>query len=80
MGSGDGADCNETIERLYHYLDGELTQERRDQIQRHLEECSPCFQAVGFERELRILIARRCTDRVPDELKDRIKRSLEAEQ
>ena len=80
MGSGDGADCGETIERLYHYLDGELTQERRDQIQRHLEECAPCFQAVGFERELRIVIARRCTDRVPEDLKERIKRSLEAEQ
>jgi len=79
MGSGDGADCNETIERLYHYLDGELTQERRVQIQRHLEECSPCLQAVGFEQELRVVIARRCTDRVPDELKERIKSALEAE-
>jgi mycothiol system anti-sigma-R factor len=80
MGSGDGADCNETIERLYHFLDGELTVERREQIQRHLEECSPCFQAVGFERELRIVIARRCTDRVPDELLERVKRALKAEE
>lgn len=80
MGSGDGADCNETIERLYHFLDGELTIERREQIQRHLEECSPCFQAVGFERELRIVIASRCTDRVPDQLVERIKRAIKAEE
>jgi mycothiol system anti-sigma-R factor len=80
MGSGDGADCSETIERLYHFLDGELTIERREQIHRHLEECSSCFQAVGFERELRVVIASRCTDRVPDELLDRIKRALRAEE
>ena len=35
MGSGENAaDCNETVERLYQYLDGELTDQRREQIQR----------------------------------------------
>ena len=43
----------ETVERLYQFIDGELTDERRHQIERHLDECSPCLQAVGFERELR---------------------------
>jgi mycothiol system anti-sigma-R factor len=77
MGTGDNAaDCNETVERLYQYLDGELTDQRREQIQRHLDACSPCFQAVGFERELRIVIASRCTDRVPAELIERIRSAL----
>ena len=30
--------CIEAVELLYHYLDGELTDERRIQIQRHLGE------------------------------------------
>ncbi len=77
MGTGeDAADCNETVERLYQYLDGELTLERREQIQRHLDACSPCFQAVGFERELRIVIASRCTDRVPAKLIERIRDAI----
>ena len=77
MGTGEGAaDCGETVGRLYQYLDGELTDERRQQIQRHLDECSPCLQAVGFERELRIVIASRCKDRVPDELRERIRAAL----
>jgi mycothiol system anti-sigma-R factor len=77
MGTGeDASDCNETVERLYQYLDGELTLERREQIQRHLDACSPCFQAVGFERELRIVIASRCADRVPAELIERIRAAL----
>ena len=67
-----GVDCNETIERLYHYLDGELTDERRREIQHHLDECSPCLDAFDFEADLRILIANRCKDHVPDALRRRV--------
>jgi len=79
MGS-DGADCGETIERLYQFIDGELTEERRVQIQVHLEGCSSCYQAVDFERELRIVVANRCRDRVPEDLRVRIKQALIKEQ
>ena len=55
--SGDatssGADCAETVHRLYHFLDGELTEERRAAIRGHLNKCSPCEQIVSFEAELR---------------------------
>ncbi|MFZ0665002.1 MAG: mycothiol system anti-sigma-R factor [Acidimicrobiales bacterium] len=74
------ANCGETIGRLYQFLDGELTIDRRAQIQRHLEECSPCFQAVGFERELRVVIASKCRDRVPEDLMKRIKAALQDEE
>ena len=81
METGDGAaDCGQTVERLYQFIDGELTDERRQQIERHLDECSPCLQAVGFERELRVVIANRCKDRVPEELRQRIKAALEKEE
>ena len=55
MGSEESdVDCNETIERLYHYLDGELTDERRVEIKRHLDDCAPCLDAFDFEAELRV--------------------------
>jgi len=73
MGSGEsGFDCNDTIERLYHYLDGELTDERRLEIKHHLDECSPCLDAFDFEAELRSVIANRCKDHVPDALRQRV--------
>ena len=62
-------DCREALHRVYHFLDGELTPERRDQIARHLDECSPCVQVFGFETEIRKLVADRCRDQVPDELR-----------
>jgi mycothiol system anti-sigma-R factor len=64
--------CDETIERLYFYLDGELTEERRTEIARHLDLCGPCVGAYGFESELRRVIASRCRDHVPDELITRV--------
>jgi len=72
-------DCDETIERLYFYLDGELTEERRVEIARHLDLCGPCVGAYGFESELRRVIASRCKDHVPDELLTRVADALREE-
>jgi len=77
MGTGESdVDCNETIERLYIYLDGELTDERRIEIKRHLDDCPPCLDAFDFEAELRQVIADRCKDRVPEALRRRIHEAL----
>jgi len=77
VGTGDhGVDCNETLYRLYTYLDGELTDQRREEIQRHLDECPPCFEAFDFEAELRIVIAQRCKDHVPETLRQRVHEAL----
>lgn len=80
---GDGsawADCAETVERLYSFLDGELTEERRAVIARHLDECRPCLGAYDFEVDLRKLLASRCRDRIPDGLRSRILAALQQEQ
>ncbi|MCU1495670.1 MAG: anti-sigma factor [Acidimicrobiaceae bacterium] len=74
------ADCEETVHRLYNYLDGELTEERRLAIQAHLDDCGPCVDVMGFEAELRRVIADRCKDRVPEQLKERISQAIHHEQ
>ena len=68
--------CDETIERLYFYLDGELTEERREEIARHLDLCGPCVDVYGFEAELRKVISNRCKDHVPASLIDRVADAL----
>jgi len=76
---GTGTDCGSAIHQLYRYLDGELTEDRRTQIAEHLDYCAPCADAAGFETELRQVIANRCKDHVPDALRERIARLIEAE-
>jgi mycothiol system anti-sigma-R factor len=65
-------ECSEAVEVLYHYLDGQLTVERRILIQHHLDDCPPCLDAFDFEAELRVIIAHKCRERVPDELRQRV--------
>jgi mycothiol system anti-sigma-R factor len=78
-GAGGDVDCTTAIDQLYHYLDGELTEQRRLQIAEHLEYCGPCAGAAEFEAELRQVIADRCRDRVPDALRERIAALIEDE-
>lgn len=72
-------DCAAVVRRLYHFLDGELTEERRTAIRRHLDECGPCIDAFDFEAELRQVVASRCRERVPDSLRDRVAAAIRAE-
>jgi mycothiol system anti-sigma-R factor len=74
-----GHDCDNVLHELYGFLDGELTAERRTQIQRHLEACPPCFEGFDFEAELRLVVARKCTERVPESLRMRIAEAIATE-
>jgi mycothiol system anti-sigma-R factor len=69
-------DCNAMLARLYSFLDGELNDDRRAKIQLHLDGCPSCFSKFDFEAELRIVIAKRVTCRVPATLVERIRNSI----
>lgn len=73
-------ECNEALHELYTFLDGALTGERRETIRHHLDDCTPCLEHYDFEAELRIVISTKCRDEVPQSLKDKILRQLQADQ
>lgn len=75
-GCDDEDRCRDALTQIYHYLDGELTEEDRVQVSRHLADCSPCDQAFGFEKELKALVSRCCCEPVPAGLKERIAGAL----
>jgi mycothiol system anti-sigma-R factor len=76
---GPSVDCVEAVHELYSYLDGELTEVRREEIRIHLDWCGPCGGAAQFEAELRRVLADRCKDRVPQSLMDRVAAALDDE-
>jgi anti-sigma factor RsiW len=47
---GMSMSCRELFERLSEYVDGELSQEICQEIQRHMEGCTPC---VAFAKTLK---------------------------
>jgi mycothiol system anti-sigma-R factor len=76
---GQTMNCDEAVHQLYHFLDGELTEERRVLISEHLTYCGPCGGAAEFEVELRLVIANHCKDRVPESLIRRIADAIDEE-
>jgi mycothiol system anti-sigma-R factor len=72
-------DCREALHRIYHFLDGELTTERRREIEEHLNGCSPCLQMFGFESEIRRIVACKCQEVVPEGLRERIAAAIHHE-
>jgi anti-sigma factor (TIGR02949 family) len=66
-------DCQEVLDRLYEYLDGELTPIRAQEVRRHLDLCGPCLRVSEFESAyLRFLQARARARQAPEDLRRRI--------
>lgn len=76
-GQPESLDCRGALDRLYEYLDGELTPEVEAAVRAHLAACAPCFKLFGFEGAfLRFLEARTRAHRAPDGLKRRVLENL----
>ncbi len=71
--------CREVLQRAYLFLDEEvLSIEERTQIQVHLDECAPCFEHYGLEREFVLATSRlKGKDECPQKLKAKIHALLE---
>lgn len=65
------SDCNDVLERLELYLDGE-SGDFEAFVAQHLGDCSPCLGRAEFERRLRELVAGACRDRAPAGLVERV--------
>lgn len=65
--------CDEVLDRLYSYLDGELEQRDCLDIEQHLDECGPCLREYGLEEIVKKLVHRHCgCDPVPQDLRKKV--------
>jgi mycothiol system anti-sigma-R factor len=71
-------DCSIVLSEVYLYLDLECSEDRRQLIQKHLDECSDCLHEFGIEHDLKALVGRCCGDeRAPTELRERLRHKLD---
>lgn len=73
-------ECREALYELQVFLDGECGAAVERAITVHLRHCRPCLRRADFEREVRALVASRCSERAPEGLLDRVLARLEVEQ
>ena len=70
-------ECSEMLQKVFVFLDSECDEASRARIVQHLDECGPCLQMFGIEREIKALIQRKCGgDPAPSGLRDRIRLRL----
>ena len=70
------SDCSDVLDRVFFFLDNELDQASCTQIQEHLDDCGPCLARYDLERTVKTLVARSCSERAPDGLRERVKLSI----
>lgn len=73
-------DCQnqrECLQMLQLILDGETTQEQKEQFfKEHLEHCMPCYRNYHLEIAIRQLIKTKCTGHAPQDLVDMIRKKV----
>jgi mycothiol system anti-sigma-R factor len=71
-------ECEQALQDLERFLDGEMPEPARGLLDRHLNGCTPCMERADFKRHLKELIASRCgCDEVPASLQVRVAAVLE---
>jgi mycothiol system anti-sigma-R factor len=68
--------CDEAHDRLYIYLDGEVTFLRRGRIRRHLRLCPPCEDGFVFEERLKLRVREGCREEIPIDVTARLREYL----
>jgi anti-sigma factor (TIGR02949 family) len=77
MTNADQIRCEEVIDHLLEYLDGEIDADKRRQIDRHLEECRGCFSRAEFEKALRRKVQELGRQEPPRSLRRRLKELID---
>ncbi|GAA2963446.1 mycothiol system anti-sigma-R factor [Actinokineospora diospyrosa] len=75
--SAEKTPCSDVLSEVWLFLDSECDRDRRDALQQHLDECSPCLAQYGLSEQLKVLLARKCGgEQAPDEFRERVRASI----
>jgi mycothiol system anti-sigma-R factor len=65
--------CREALERIYEYLDGELTDVPADEVQAHFDICQQCFPHLKLEESFLAALQRASAgEAAPPDLRGRV--------
>ena len=65
--------CQETVDRLYSYLDRQLSEEELAEVRQHLSRCPHCEDHFQFEENILRRVHQACREvETPAALRDRV--------
>lgn len=70
-------DCAVVIAEVWTLLDGEVTEDRRDRLRHHLEQCPACLRHYGVEEKIKTMIAAKCSgEQAPSYVVERVRMQI----
>ena len=72
-------DCDHMHALINHYMDGGLSQWRMRAVSRHLDDCPPCYDGYRVHVDFRQVVATKCVEEAPYNLRSRIEAALAAQ-
>ena len=70
--------CQECLDQMWQYIDGELDMASTDELQHHLAQCRECFSQAELERRLKEMMRRACGgEQAPARLRERLVKILQ---
>ena len=67
-------DCAVVIREVWALLDGEVDDDERERLRRHLDQCPACLRHYGVEERIKSLIAKKCSgEKAPSYLVERVR-------
>ncbi|GAB3688676.1 mycothiol system anti-sigma-R factor [Angustibacter aerolatus] len=66
-------ECAEALDRVYEFLDHEMSEADCDRIREHLADCGPCLEQYDLDEALKALVRRSCAcEPAPDQLRAKV--------
>lgn len=72
--------CQDAVEQLWAFIDGELEPAQQQQVHEHLEACRACYPHYDFQKAFCAFLRRCSREKVSPELRRRIFLRLLAEE
>jgi len=73
----DDRHCQDLLQTLSDYVDGELGEQLCHELEQHLQECDNCTIVVDTLRKTLELYRQRSLDPLPDEVRNRLYKRLD---
>jgi mycothiol system anti-sigma-R factor len=71
--------CNEVKRVVYFFLDGSLSDQKKNDLAKHFDDCPDCSTRMRVQKKIREFVNRRLSPvSAPDRLKVRLTRSIRA--
>lgn len=72
MSTGEMIPCDHVIAKLWEYIDGGLSEDRKAEVEAHIDICARCFPEYDFRRAYRTFLQQVGPQSMPADMRRRV--------